>query len=194
MEDFLLQQYNSQLADTAAQAQGAYLNNDAGIAQVNNQISPLSFNTMQGQNIGIQPLLPPGVNPVDINEQQNNTKFGLKDIFDLYRRFSPVGAAFRGAKALHTGLQNSDFGRSSSLADYLNARQFGGIDARQRAAEQNMREARAIQKQIDMRPSNIQTNQERGRNPTNNPGPSEAAQRATSYRDSSSFGSTFHGK
>ena len=34
MEDFLLQQYNSQLADTAAQAQGAYLNNDAGIAQV----------------------------------------------------------------------------------------------------------------------------------------------------------------
>ena len=102
----------------------------------------------------------------------------------------------QGIRGLNQRIQQSDFGRSRTLADYFDARSYGGRDARDRAAQQNMREARAIQKQVDMRPSAIQTNQDRGRG--NRPGganysaPSRPS-RASSYRDSSSFGRSFHG-
>ena len=68
-----------------------------------------------------------------------------------------------GIKSLNQRLRNTDFAKSSSLADYFDARSYGGRDARDRAAQKTMREARAIQKQVDMRPSATQTNQDRGR-------------------------------
>ena len=58
---------------------------------------------------------------------------------------------FEGIRGLDQRLQQSDFGRSKTLADYFDARSYGGRDARDRAASQNMREARAIQRQVDMR-------------------------------------------
>ena len=115
----------------------------------NIDIAPFSSNTMQKQGIGIQPLLPPGVDSIDISKSQKKP-FGLNTIFNLYKNYSPAGLAFRGAKAVNNYLQNTDFGRSTSLVDYLDARRYGGIDARERARSQNMREARAIQKQLDL--------------------------------------------
>ena len=56
-----------------------------------------------------------------------------------------------GIRGLNQRIQQSDFGRSKTLADYFDARSYGGIDARDRAASQNMREARAIKRQVDMR-------------------------------------------
>jgi hypothetical protein len=68
-----------------------------------------------------------------------------------------------GIRGLNQKIQQSDFGQSKTLADYFDARSYGGRDARDRAASQNMREARAIQRQVDMRPSAVPTNQDRGR-------------------------------
>ncbi len=101
-----------------------------------------------------------------------------------------------GIRGLNQRIRNTDFAKSSSLADYFDAKSYGGRDARDRAAQKTMREARAIQKQVDMRPSAVQTNQDRARG--NRPGganytaPSRPS-RASSYRDSSSFGKSFHG-
>jgi hypothetical protein len=56
-----------------------------------------------------------------------------------------------GIRGLNQRIQQSDFGQSKTLADYFDARSYGGRDERDRAASQNMREARAIQRQVDMR-------------------------------------------
>ena len=86
-----------------------------------------------------------------------------------------------GIRGLNQRIQQSDFGRSKTLADYFDARSYGGRDARDRAASQNMREARAIQRQVDMRPSAVPTNQDRGRG-QNFSGPTRSAA-ATRSRD-----------
>jgi hypothetical protein len=130
---------------------------------------------------------------------------GITDVFKALLGFAIPGANFflnqgqrgmDGIRSLNQRLRNTDFAKSSSLADYFDAKSYGGRDARDRAAQKTMREARAIQKQVDMRPSSIQTNQDRARG--NRPGganysaPSRPS-RASSYRDSSSFGRSFHG-
>ena len=137
--------------------------------------------------------------------QVNKNKNKPNGIIDLimgialpgYSFLKNIGkGGFDGIRGLNQRIQQSDFGRSKTLADYFDARKYGGIDARDRAAQKTMREARAIQKQVDMRPSATQTNQDRGRG--NRPGganysaPSKPS-RASSYRDSSSFGKSFHG-
>ena len=159
------------------------------------------------QNLGIDTSY--GVaNEEDVEQEflpDQKKSSGLADLFRTLIGFAVPGSSFflnqgRGAldgiKSLNQRLRNTDFAKSSSLADYFDARSYGGRDARDRAASQNMREARAIQKQVDMRPSATQTNQDRGRG--NRPGganysaPSKPS-RASSYRDSSSFGKSFHG-
>ena len=139
-----------------------------------------------------------------IDQVKESQEGGLAKLFKTILGFAIPGSSFfmgnssplQGIKALNQRLRNTDFAKSSSLADYFDAKSYGGRDARDRAASQNMREARAIQRQVDMRPSAIQTNQDRGRG--NRPGganysaPSKPS-RASSYRDSSSFGKSFHG-
>jgi len=167
MENLLLSQYNTNLANQ-------------GVAQLNSNLEhmyPPMDNNTQGQALGIQPLLPPGVtqNPllppgVDPNEFGDNKKqFGLNNIFNLYKSFSPTGIAFRTAKGLFKAMKGSDFGRSRNLFDYLDARKYGGIDARERARSQNMREARAVQKQLDLRTASgkYDDGQDRGMGQTN---------------------------
>ena len=137
-----------------------------------------------------------------INQVNKNKSNGIIDLImgialPGYSFLKNIGkGGFDGIRGLNQRIQQSDFGRSKTLADYFDARKYGGIDARDRAAQKTMREARAIQKQVDMRPSATQTNQDRGRG--NRPGganysaPSKPS-RASSYRDSSSFGKSFHG-
>ena len=100
-------------------------------------------------------------------EQVEKSRNPLSGILDLLRNIpTPMNLARRGLESLRgfsNTLQNSDFGKSRTLMDYLDARSYGGRDARDRAASQNMREARAIQRRVDMRPSAVPTNQDRGR-------------------------------
>jgi hypothetical protein len=119
-------------------AQAAEPNTDLGIAAINPLLPP-------GVNRMVE--LPPGVQNVGFQEQPS----GLNEIFDFYKMYSPTGLFLRGIGGLYNYLQGTDFARTSSLADYLDARSYGGVDARIRAIDQNMREARAIQKQMDLK-------------------------------------------
>jgi len=126
------------------------------------------------QNLGIDTSY--GVaNEEDVEQEflpDQKKSSGLADLFRTLIGFAVPGAGLLmnlgrdgmgGIKSLNQRLRNTDFAKSSSLADYFDARSYGGRDARDRAASQNMREARAIQRQVDMRPSAVPTNQDRGR-------------------------------
>ena len=65
------------------------------------------------------------------------------------------GKLKEGLGSLNDKIQSTDFARSTSLMDYLDAKKYGGIDARDRKADQTMREARGIQTAMDMRPTTI---------------------------------------
>ena len=60
-----------------------------------------------------------------------------------------------GLGSLNDKIQSTDFARSKTLMDYLDAKKYGGIDARNKAASKNMREARGIQTAMDMRPTTL---------------------------------------
>ena len=69
---------------------------------------------------------------------------------------NPIGIGaimLGGLKDINQRIQSTDFARSKTLADYLDAKSYGGIDARNAAAIANMAQARGIQKQMAQRPS-----------------------------------------
>ena len=65
------------------------------------------------------------------------------------------GKLKEGLGSLNDKIQSTDFARSTSLMDYLDAKKYGGIDERDIAASKNMREAKAIQTAMGMRPTTI---------------------------------------
>jgi hypothetical protein len=144
-------------------------------------------------------------NAVTVDELGNlKQPSGFKDFLKTMLGFAIPGAglftgdrsALQGIKSLNQRLRNTDFARSSSLADYLDAKSYGGRDERDAASARTMAQARGLQKQIDQRKSAIQTNQDRGRGDrpggANYSAPSKPS-KASSYRSSSSFGKSFHG-
>ena len=83
---------------------------------------------------------------------------GIADLFRSILGFAIPGANFflnkgrealGGIRSLNQRLRNTDFAKSSSLADYFDARKYGGRDERDAAAARNMAQARGIQKKID---------------------------------------------
>jgi len=92
-----------------------------------------------------------------IDQVNKNKSTGIMDLIMSiaapgYGFLKNIGkGGFDGIRGLNQRIQQSDFGRSKTLADYFDARSYGGRDARDRAAQQNMREARAIQTQVDRR-------------------------------------------
>ena len=50
---------------------------------------------------------------------------------------------------INDSIQNSDFGRSTSLMDYLDMKKFGGYDEREMARQINKDEAKNLQARID---------------------------------------------
>ena len=161
-------------------------------------ITPENFSTtgiMQKaplQNLGIDTSYSVA-NEEDVEQEflpDQKKSSGLADLFRTLIGFAVPGANFflnqgRGAldgiKSLNQRLRNTDFAKSNTLADYFDARSYGGRDARDRKAQKTMREARGIQRQVDMRPSAVPTNQDRGRG-QNFSGPTRSAA-ATRSRD-----------
>ena len=94
---------------------------------------------------------------IDQVNQSSNKSGGILDLIMSiavpgYGFLKNIGrGGLEGIRGLNQRIQQSDFGRSKTLADYFDARSYGGRDARDRAAQQNMREARAIQTQVDRR-------------------------------------------
>ena len=63
------------------------------------------------------------------------------------------GLILSGLSGINDRIRQTDFARSKTLADYFDAKSYGGIDARNAAAVANMAQARGIQKQMAQRPS-----------------------------------------
>ena len=63
------------------------------------------------------------------------------------------GLIFDAISGLNNKIRQTDFARSKTLADYLDAKSYGGIDARNAAAVANMAQARGLQKQMAQRAS-----------------------------------------
>ena len=89
-------------------------------------------------------------------ELQSNNKFG--GIMDLllstaipgYGMFKNIaGGGLEGLRGFNQRLQQSDFGQSKNLTDYLDMRSYGGLRERENQAAQTMAQARGIQNKID---------------------------------------------
>jgi len=82
----------------------------------------------------------------------------LKGILSLVAGMAIPGAGFLmsqggklkdGIMSLNNKIQNSDFGRSKNLMDYLDMRKYGGFNEREMAKRINMDEAKLLQADID---------------------------------------------
>ena len=58
-----------------------------------------------------------------------------------------------GLRDINDKIQSTDFARSKNLMDYLDAKKYGGIDARNRAAAENRLAANVLQQEMAMSPS-----------------------------------------
>ena len=81
-----------------------------------------------------------------MNKLSSKTKLGLNPI-------GLGGLVLSGLSGINNRIRQTDFARSKNLMDYLDAKKYGGIDARNAAAVANMTQARGIQKQMAQRPS-----------------------------------------
>ena len=141
-------------------------------------------------------------NAVTVDELGNlKQPSGFKNFLKAMLGFAIPGAglftgdrsALQGIKSLNQKLRSTDFAQSKTLADYFDAKRYGGIDERDAAAARTMAQARGLQKQIDQRQSAVQTNQDRGRGDRPGGASYSAPSKASSYRDSTDFGTSFHG-
>jgi len=82
----------------------------------------------------------------------------LKGLLKLAAGFAIPGAGFLinqggklkdGLMSLNDKIQNSNFGRSTSLMDYLDMKKYGGYDEREMARRINMDESKNLQARID---------------------------------------------
>jgi len=128
---------------------------------------------------------------------------GISDLFRAILGFAIPGANFffnkggnalSGIKSLNQRLRNTDFAKSSSLADYFDARSYGGRDARDAAAAKNMAQARGIQKKIDRGDYGTRdTSIDRGRGETPSRTTSASKPSRSSGFSSSERGRALHG-
>tara|TARA_R100001463_G_scaffold8059_1_gene25170 strand:- start:9 stop:1139 length:1131 start_codon:yes stop_codon:yes gene_type:complete len=82
----------------------------------------------------------------------------LKKLFKMAAGIAIPGAGFLmnyggkfkdGIMSLNNRIQNSDFGRSKNLMDYLDMKKYGGYDEREMTRRINMDEAKLLQDRID---------------------------------------------
>jgi hypothetical protein len=95
-------------------------------------------------------------NEADV-EEETKKENGIAKLFRTILGFAIPGSslfmgdrsALQGIKSLNQRLRNTDFARSKTLADYFDAKRYGGRDERDAAAARTMAQARGIQKKID---------------------------------------------
>ena len=104
------------------------------------------------------------------------------------------GLVLSGLSGINDRIQSTDFARSKTLADYFDAKSYGGIDARNAAAAANMAQARGIQKQMAQRPSSNVSAQDAARGDIGSKSASTGGSRSTGGGFSSSDrGAALHG-
>ena len=108
-----------------------------------------------------------------------NMASGIAPLALLSGMGNPIGAL----QSFSNRLQSSDFGRSTSLADYLDMRKYGGADERDMARRINMDEAKQIQQRIDQKQAagGYDTSQDRGRGQNIPSAPKAPAKTSSTY-------------
>lgn len=97
----------------------------------------------------------PSANEADEIDEVKERKGGIAELFAFLANFIPgVGLLKKlgessGIRSLNQRIQQSDFGRSKNLMDYLDIKSYGGYDEREDARAATMAQARGIQKKID---------------------------------------------
>ena len=89
----------------------------------------------------------------DLGKSIITNKLSSKMGLGLINPLSIGSMMMGGLRDINDRIQSTDFARSKTLADYFDAKSYGGIDARNAAAVANMAQARGIQKQMAQRPS-----------------------------------------
>ena len=98
------------------------------------------------------------------------------------------GLVLSGLSGINDRIRQTDFARSKNLMDYLDAKRYGGIDARNAAAIANMAQARGIQKQMAQRPSSNVSNQDAARGNIGSRSTSSASQSYSAPQQTSGAG------
>ena len=73
------------------------------------------------------------------------------------------GLVLSGLSGINDRIRQTDFAKSKTLADYFDAKKYGGIDARNQAAAENMLAANVLQQEMAQRPSSNVSNQDAAR-------------------------------
>ena len=100
------------------------------------------------------------------------------------------GMMLSGLSGINDKLRQTDFARSKTLADYLDAKKYGGIDARNLAAAENMLASNVLQQEMAKRPSSNVSNQDAGRGqmPASNSAPASSKSYSAPQQTSGSGG------
>ena len=98
------------------------------------------------------------------------------------------GLVLSGLSGINDRIRQTDFARSKNLMDYLDAKSYGGIDARTAAAVANMAQARGIQKQMAQRSSSNVSAQDAARGNIGSRSTSSASQSYSAPQQTSGAG------
>ena len=188
--------FNTQIPNLDYNLQPQMMNENNLFPSMDVNQQPILANTT-----GIAPLITPPADDdyesIQMDTRIKPQKTGIKSLLNLAARFAVPGLGFimnapQNLVGLNRRIRQSDFGRSKNLMDYLDAKKYGGIDARNRAASKTMREARAIQKQLDLRTATGKYNdggdRGRGQTPTRSTSTSKAASPRQSRQTSGAGG------
>ena len=138
---------------------------------VNRITAPEAYEIIGGQRFNVNPNTTDERNRARVKQEILNAPLGNRNSLNKtgifsggFNPFSLIAGIFGGPLAglltrgimmgkdkiigLNDSIQNSDFGRSTSLADYFDAKKYGGIDARDAAAKANMADAKNITNRI----------------------------------------------
>jgi hypothetical protein len=119
------------------------------------------------QNLGIDTSY--GVaNEEDVEQEflPGQERSGIAKLFEFLGNiptpFNLVRRGLESLRGLNQKIRSTDFAQSKTLADYFDARRYGGRDARDAAAARNMAQARGITKSLASRPSSTSGGYQQG--------------------------------
>jgi len=100
------------------------------------------------------------------------------------------GMMLSGLSGINDKIRQTDFARSKTLADYFDAKKYGGIDARNFAASENMLASNVLQQEMAKRASSNVSNQDAGKGqmPASNSTPASSKSYSAPQQTSGSGG------
>ena len=124
----------------------------------------------------------------DLGKSIITNKLSSKMGLGLINPLSIGSMMMGGLRDINDRIRQTDFARSKNLMDYLDAKSYGGIDARNAAAVANMAQARGIQKQMAQRPSSNVSAQDAARGNIGSRSTSSASQSYSAPQQTSGSG------